>query len=261
MTKPDAGAVSGSTLAEGARRVADNPDVRKALQSVVDLAITGCECERASVTLVRADGKVETAASSDALVEQADQLQYQLNEGPCLRAAEQGGAYLILNTATDPRWPRWGPAVAALGLPSVLSVNLFTDHRVLGALNLYYASRDDFAQDEVDVARVVAAHASVALARLRAEQDLWRAVDSRHLIGQAQGILMERFGLSPEKSFAVLRRHSQQHNIKLYDVAVTLIRTGALPGDDEVPARRAAVRPATTGGDAIQPLPGVAAGQ
>jgi len=235
MTMPDAGAVSDSALAEAARRVADNPDVRKALQSVVDLAIESCGCERASVTLVRADGVVETAASSDSLVEKADELQYRLDEGPCLRAAEQGGAYLIVDTATDPRWPRWGPAVAELGLESVLSLNLFTDHRVLGALNLYYPSRDEFAEDEVEVAKVVAAHASVALARLRAEQDLWRAIDSRHLIGQAQGILMERFGLPPEKAFAVLRRYSQQHNIKLHDIASTLVNTGALPGEHRDP--------------------------
>jgi len=249
MTMPDADAVSDSALAEAARRVADNPDVRKALQSVVELAIASCGCERASVTLVRADGVVETAASSDSLVETADELQYQFGEGPCLRAAEQGGAYLIVETATDPRWPRWGPAVAELGLHSVLSLNLFTDHRVLGALNLYYPSRDDFAEDEVEIARVVAAHASVALARLRAEQDLWRAIDSRHLIGQAQGILMERFGLPPEKAFAVLRRYSQQHNIKLHDIASTLVTTGALPGeaaslDGEAVTSDGAVNPA-----------------
>ena len=76
-----------------------------------------------------------------------------------------------------------------MGLHSVLSIHLFTDHRVLGRLNLYYASVADFSDDEVEAARVVAAHASVALARLRSERDLWRAIDSRHLIGQAQGIL------------------------------------------------------------------------
>jgi len=86
----------------------------------------------------------------------------------------------------------------------------------------------------VEVAKVVAAHASVALAKLRSERDLWRAIDSRHLIGQAQGMLMERFKLSPEKSFSVLRRYSQQHNIKLHEVAGALIRTGRLP-DGAVP--------------------------
>jgi GAF domain-containing protein len=229
----DLTASSESSLAEAARKVADNPEVQEALQSVVDLAVSSCNCLGASVTLVRADGGVETTASSDALVESADDLQYAYDEGPCLRAAEQGGAYLIVNTATDPRWPVWGPAVAQLGLNSVLSIHLFTDHRVLGALNLYYESKADFSDDEVEVAKVVAAHASVALAKLRSERDLWRAIDSRHLIGQAQGMLMERFKLAPEKAFAVLRRYSQQHNIKLHEVARELIRTGSLPGEPD----------------------------
>lgn len=121
----------------------------------------------------------------------------------------------------------------------MLSIYLFTDARVLGALNLYYEDITEFADDEVETAKVVAAHASVALARIRSERDLWRAIDSRHLIGQAQGILMERFRLTPERAFAVLRRHSQQHNIKLHEIASTLVRTGHLPADREPdPAHR-----------------------
>jgi GAF domain-containing protein len=228
---PDTSSMSDSALAEAARKVADNPEIQDALQAIVDLAMTSCNCQGASVTLVRADGGAETSATSSAQIEQADDLQYAFDEGPCLRAAEQGGAYLIVDTANDPRWPHWGPAVAAMGLRSVLSIHLFTDHRVLGALNLYYEAHDDFSDDEIEVAKVVAAHASVALAKVRSERDLWRAIDSRHLIGQAQGMLMERFKLSSEKSFAVLRRYSQQHNIKLHEVAGGLIRTGRLPAE------------------------------
>lgn len=227
--EPDIASASDSGMAEAAREVATNPGVQDALQSVVDLAMASCECFGASVTLVGVTGGAETTATSNELIEQADELQYQFDEGPCLRAAEQGGAYLIVDTAVDPRWPTWGPAVAAMGLRSVLSIHLFTDSRVLGALNLYYEGIEEFADDEVETAKVVAAHASVALARLRSERDLWRAIDSRHLIGQAQGILMERYRLTPEKAFAVLRRHSQQHNIRLHEVAATLVRTGQLP--------------------------------
>jgi GAF domain-containing protein len=226
---PDAVAMSESALAEAARKVADNPEVKLALQAVVDLAMANCGCEGASVTLVGANGGAESTATSSNLIAKADDLQYAYDEGPCLRAAEDGGAFLILDTRTDPRFPVWGPDVANLGLNSVLSIHLFTDHRILGALNLYYEARDDFTPDEVEVAKVVAAHASVALAKLRSERDLWRAIDSRHLIGQAQGILMERFKLGPEKAFSVLRRYSQQHNIKLHEVAGELIRTGKLP--------------------------------
>ena len=226
---PDVVAMSESALAEAARQVADNPEIRVALQAIVDLAMANCGCEGASVTLVSANGGAESTATSDEQVEKADDLQYAYDEGPCLRAAEEGGAYLIVDTRSDPRFPKWGPDVADIGFNSVLSIHLFTDHRILGALNLYYESRDDFSPDEVEVAKVVAAHASVALAKLRSERDLWRAIDSRHLIGQAQGILMERFQLSSEKSFSVLRRYSQQHNIKLHEVAGELIRTGKLP--------------------------------
>jgi len=229
--------MSESALAEAARQVADNPDVRIALQSVVDLAMANCSCEGASVTLVGANGGAESTATSGELVQKADDLQYAYDEGPCLSAAEEGGAYLIPDTRTDPRFPTWGPDVANLGFHSVLSIHLFTDHRILGALNLYYDSHDDFTSDEVEVARVVAAHASVALAKLRSERDLWRAIDSRHLIGQAQGILMERFRLSPENSFSVLRRYSQQHNVKLHEIAAELVRTGNLPAGAVAPAR------------------------
>ena len=227
--------MSESALAEAARKVADNPEVKLALQAVVDLAMANCGCEGASVTLVGANGGAESTATSSNLIEKADDLQYAYDEGPCLRAAEDGGAFLILDTRSDPRFPVWGPDVANLGLNSVLSIHLFTDHRILGALNLYYESHDDFTSDEVEVAKVVAAHASVALAKLRSERDLWRAIDSRHLIGQAQGILMERFKLSPEKAFSVLRRYSQQHNVKLHDVAGELIRTGKLPAGPILP--------------------------
>ena len=227
--EPDLGPVSESELAEAARRVADNPDVQNALQSVVDLAMA-LRCLGASVTLVGVNGGAETTATSIAMIERADNLQYTFDEGPCLRAAETGRR---LSRSSRPRPTHAGPRGArrwrAMGLHSVLSIHLFTDARVLGALNLYYASVADFTDDEVETARMVAAHASVALARLRSERDLWRAIDSRHLIGQAQGILMERFQLSPEKAFAVLRRHSQQYNIKLHAVAAELVRTGRLP--------------------------------
>ncbi len=236
---PDIASMSDSALAEGARKVADNPDVQKALQAVVDLAMTSCSCEGASVTLVRADGGAETTATSSAQIEQADDLQYAYDEGPCLRAAEQGGAYLIVNTASDPRWPTWGPAVAKMGLRSVLSIHLFTDHRVLGALNLYYETHDDFSDDEIEVAKVVAAHASVALAKVRSERDLWRAIDSRHLIGQAQGMLMERFGLTEDQSFALLQRLSSELNRKLRDVAHDIVSTREMPSfaEDGHPVR------------------------
>jgi len=221
--------LSALDFAEHARDLAASSKLESALEVIVDLAITSTGSDFASVTLVHADGAVETVAASDPVVESADALQYTLHEGPCLTAAENNGLYVIADTSADDRWPNWGPGVAALGLRSVLSIHLFTDVQALGALNLYAKDLRTFSRDDADIARVVAAHASVALARFRIEHNLWSAVDARHLIGLAQGILMERYSISSEKAFAVLRRYSQNHNRKLHDIAASLVSTGELP--------------------------------
>jgi GAF domain-containing protein len=223
-------------FAERARQIASHRSPDEAIKQIVRLALDSVDCEYASVTLVHADGTLETVASSHPVVDQADALQYELAEGPCLTAAETNGLFVIPDTATDLRWPTWGPRAAALGLHSILSVHLFTSRDVLGALNLYARPSYQYSVEDIDAAQVVAAHASVSLARSRSEQNLWRAVDSRHLIGQAQGVLMERFVLDADQAFSVLKRYSQQHNIKLHDVAMVLLRTGELPGSSTAQA-------------------------
>ncbi|MDQ2846364.1 MAG: GAF and ANTAR domain-containing protein [Actinomycetota bacterium] len=226
-------------LAERVRYLTVKDDIGGTLRSITELALDSTASDHASITLIESDGTLSTTAATDEVAKQADALQYELHEGPCLTAAENGGHYVIPDTGTDPRWSKWGPAVHdRLGIRSVLSVHLFTADRMLGALNLYDSTARSYTDEEIVACRVVAAHASVALARLRTEQDLWRAVDSRHLIGQAQGILMERFSINPEQSFAVLRRYSQNHNLKLNTVAAQLVSTGSLPGDGEQAAEK-----------------------
>lgn len=240
MTTDSRPRLTALSFAERARKIAAHQLPDEAIAQIVQLALDSVDCDYASVTLVHADGTLETVASSHPVVDQADALQYALTEGPCLTAAETNGLFVIPETATDPRWPNWGPRAAALGLHSVLSVHLFTERDVLGALNLYARPSYRYSEDDIEAAQVVAAHASVGLARSRSEQNLWRAVDARHVIGQAQGVLMERFSLEAEASFAVLRRYSQQHNIKLHEVAVILLRTGLLPGSSLAPQTREA---------------------
>ena len=76
---------------------------------------------------------------------------------------------------------------------------------------------------------------SSVLARAQHEQTLWEAIDSRHQIGQAQGILMERYNLSADQAFAVLRRYSQEQNRKLREVANEVVSTRHLPGAPRLP--------------------------
>ncbi|GAA2018439.1 GAF and ANTAR domain-containing protein [Nakamurella flavida] len=240
MTAPDFSPRSAAAGVELARSLADNPEVTQALHALVEMALAAGICDEASVTLVGKDGSVDSAAVSSPSAGEADALQYELGEGPCLRAAETSGVWVVPDTRSDARFPRWGPAAADSGVGATVSVHLFTERRALGGLNLYRAAAGPISEDDIEAARMVGAHASVTLARLRTERELWRAVDARHLIGQAQGILIERLGLTPERAFAVLKRYSSDHNRKLNDVARDLVNTGQLPGQAR-PAARADV--------------------
>lgn len=201
----------------------------EALRTVIEMAVDSGPCDAASITTVAKDRTMTTIAGSDQRVLQADGLQYELNEGPCLDAVWTNGVFAVSDLLEDGRWPRWAPKAAELGVGASMSLHLFTDTR-LGSLNLYSLHPRSFDAADVETARVIAAHASVVLAYANTTQNLWRAIDARNLIGQAQGMLMARYGLTAPKAFAVLRRYSQQYNIKLTVLAEQLTTTGQLPG-------------------------------
>jgi GAF domain-containing protein len=192
------------------------------------MALSCASCDQASITVLGPGRALETVGAYDDRVTKADRLQYDLREGPCLDAVFTDGVFQVEDLAADSRWPQWTPRATELGLGALLAVHLYTDTS-LGALNLYSERPREYDELDVEVAKVVAAHVSVVLAHTRKTQDLWRAIDTRNLIGQAQGILMERFSLSPDQSFSVLRRYSQNHNRKLHDIAGMLVSTRELP--------------------------------
>ena len=130
---------------------------------------------------------------------------------------------------SDRRWPTWGPRVADMGVHSVLSVQLSTPSEVLGALNLYAERRQAFDGDDVDAALIFTTHAANALGTARLVTGLQTAMESRHLIGVAQGILMHTYDLDLDRSFELLRRYSSTTNTKLREVARHVVTHGCLP--------------------------------
>lgn len=190
-------------------------------------------CDFVGISLRRRRGRLETVAyTSDAAVH-CDALQYELDEGPCVSAVWQEDAYLSQDTSTDERWPRWGARVAAEGVGSVLSIKLATATEQLGALNLYAARRHAFGQEDLDLALIYAAHASNAMNSTQLVRGLETALDRRHLIGVAQGILMNRYSLDLDQAFELLRRCSSHANVKLRDIAATVVNGGDLPRLEE----------------------------
>jgi GAF domain-containing protein len=220
-----------AAFAQISRELLAQKEETMTLQRIAQLAVEAVpSAEYVGISLRVGKDRVETAASTSTLVDRADQLQYDLEEGPCLEAAQAAETYVAHDTRTDGRWPRWGPLVADLGLLSVLSVQLVdNDGGPLGAVNLYAARPHVYTAEDVDYAHVFAHHAAGALETSREVDGLRTALHTRHVIGVAQGMLMQRYGLSMDRAFDVLLRRSQESNTKLRDIANLMVQTGRIP--------------------------------
>jgi GAF domain-containing protein len=179
--------------------------------------------------------RLETVAATDQLVRLADAFQYELDEGPCRDSSWERQTLLVGDLTTDGRWPKWASTVTALGITSVLAAELTGNEiRRIGSINVYWTRHRTFSADDIAFVNIFARHAAIALAQSLDEAGLNMALDSRKLIGQAQGILMERYGLDETRAFEVLRRYSQDHNIKLRDIAEHLLAARQLPTTAEI---------------------------
>jgi hypothetical protein len=217
--------------AEIARQLHAEPTVDLTAQTVVELAVSMIAgCDAAGVSLARSK-VVSTVAASDDLVTRGDRWQYELGEGPCLDAMSAGQEEVeSTDLVRDARWPRWAPIVVReLGVRSMLSYRLFTATSVVGALNLYASRADAFSREDHAEGFILAGQAALALAASEEVENLQIAVARRTTIGQAQGILMERFGLDSSQAFNVLVRLSRDANRKLYAIADDVVRTRTLP--------------------------------
>ncbi|HEY3557225.1 MAG TPA: GAF and ANTAR domain-containing protein [Kribbella sp.] len=221
-----------STFASLAVELHDAGGIEETVDAVVQFALQALDCTYAGVALSARGSRAEIAAVTDPLIGDIFELQINNQDGPLVTAMRDRRPVLIRDTASDDRWPQWAEKVAALGVRSVLDVPLATGPqtgRTVGVLGLYSPEPDAFGPDDEAVAHILARHASVALASARHEAALAQAVDARKLVGQAMGILMERYDIDSDRAFAVLRRYSQDTNTKLRDVAQQLIQTRQLP--------------------------------
>ena len=220
------------SLARAARALASEDNVERTLDKAVELAVELIRgCDAAGVTLVRRGNALESPAHTDEMVARGDALQLELREGPCVDAVWEQQVVISGDLASETRWPNWAAGVVAeTGARSMMCVQLFTSETTLGALNMYAKSPNAFDhQSDRYAAQALAAHVAVALVAAQRIENLYTALDSRTVIGQAEGILMERFDLSPQSAFEVLRRVSSHSNEKLHAVALELVRTRRLP--------------------------------
>jgi GAF domain-containing protein len=242
VTSPDAdgqdAAIVQSAFDELGRFVVGDQSLESVVRTVTELAGRVLPGEPiASVTILRG-GRASTVASSGELALELDQEQYRLGAGPCLSAAATGQPSEIADTRVDQQWPDFSAVAAKAGCDSMLSYPLPVREQVSGALNVY--ARELTTADERTrflLARLTA-HAVVPVsntylyeAAVERAEHLQSALDSRAVIDQAKGILMERFRLTPDAAFHALTRVSMETNTKLRDVALRFVTTGEFRHD------------------------------
>jgi ANTAR domain len=223
-------------FADIAEQLYDADSFDDVLSRIAEAAVsTIAGCRMASVTLVERS-EYRTAASTDPAATAVDQVQYQSCEGPCLDAIDAPMVYA--QSFPDERWPTLASRPTESGVRSALSYRLAaassgTAGSDGGSLNSYGVIPNAFNDTAQEIGFILAGHASVAAravnernAVARLGHDLQQALQSRDVIGQAKGILMERLNITPEDAFDVLRRSSQNLNVKLRDVARGLAETG-----------------------------------
>jgi len=216
-------------LSQLARAMHEEKDLKDTLDALVLAAAdTVPGADEASISAVSRRRAVQTTAATGALSRAVDQAQYETGQGPCLDSLYDQQTLRLSDTCREPRWPAFCARASQLGVRSMLAIQLYVENDNLGALNLHSRQVDAFSDESEQVALMFAAHAAIAVAGAQAQEQMQTAVDSRDLIGQAKGILIERYKISSHEAFRLLVVASQTTNVKLYDVADFLVRTGAL---------------------------------
>jgi transcriptional regulator with GAF, ATPase, and Fis domain len=213
-------------MAELARTVAAPRSVDEVLAEVSAEAknlIPGVDA--AGVLLIGKGGRFQSVGVTSDLPHRLDQLQMKYHEGPCVEAALDD---LIVRTddfRTERRWPMYSAAAAELGVLSALSFKLYTSSQTAGALNLFALQPNAFDAEAETIGAVLAAHGAAAIMASRQTEQLESALSTRDRIGQAKGIIMERYNIDDVAAFDMLRRLSQDSNTKLIEIAERVIET------------------------------------
>lgn len=213
-----------TTLARVAREINAPTDLSSTLQAIVQSAMDSLpDIDHVGISMVHKDGTIETMAGTDQLVWDLDAVQYDLHEGPCYDAIVRAAIVVANELRHDQRWPRYVPQAARRGVRSQIGVRLFIEGTTIGGMNMYSTSGDQIDPDVQHLAELFATHAALALGRARQDEDLQTALGTRKVIGQALGIVMERYQLDEDRAFQFLVRVSSQGNVKLRDIAQEIV--------------------------------------
>lgn len=200
-------------------------DLDAVLRDLADSAVESVpNAAYAGITEAHRDGMVRNAAGTHPVATLLDQIQQQHRQGPCLAAAWENHTVRVDDLARETRWPDYSREVLAqTDVRSVLSFELFTGPKLSGALNFYAVEPNAFTPQGVEIGLIFATHTAIAWQMLLRDAQFRSGLASRDIIGQAKGIIMERFDVDAAHAFDLLKRLSQDTNTPLVEVAGQLV--------------------------------------
>jgi GAF domain-containing protein len=240
--------VHGATVEQAAeRQFAEDEDLRESLAGLSRLAADRLPLEDlltrvatyavqaipgadgAGLTLLEQD-RADTIVATAPFVTEVDDIQYGMDQGPCISAARDGQTVMSGSLGGDPRWPRFGGRVARLGVHSVVSLPLITPDGVVGAMNVYAHGKNVFDDRAAELGQIFATPAAIAVHNAhvlaqtrRLANQLQSALELRGVIDRAVGIVMSRSGITEHEALQRLRSLSQQEHRKLAEVARQIV--------------------------------------
>ena len=201
----------------------DASDLQDTLASVTAAAVDLIRGVDYADVLLIDEGRFDSVAPTAPIVKELDAIQERLDEGPCLQAAVNDSVIRCTDLRNDSRWPRFAAEATKLGIYSMLSFQLYTRHQGTGALNLLGTTARAFPPEAEALGAMLATHAAIALSAANTREQFHSALASRDHIGQAKGIIMERFNVDAVQAFEMLKRLSQESNTPIRDLAERVI--------------------------------------
>lgn len=186
--------------------------------------------DSADVLLISGPDQFESVAATSQLAVDLDGLQQRFGQGPCMDAASGDSVVRAQDLEEDQRWPLFARAALAVGVQSILSFQLYTHSRRRGALNLLGFKPNVFDPEAEAMAAMLATHAAVVLIADDKQRQFQSALASRDMIGQAKGMIIERFDVDAVRAFELLRRVSQNTNTPVAKLAADIVARGSTQG-------------------------------
>ena len=230
-------AVLARTLVELADTLVDDFDVVDLLTLLADRSVEVLDVQAAGIMLAGPDGQLRVMASSSEAMRVLELFEIQAQEGPCLESHRTGQAVVNQDLdAANGRWPRFAAEALRAGFHSAHALPMRLRGSVIGSLNLFRSHVGEMGPADLAVAQAFADVATIAIIQHRAaleaqvlNQQLTHALNSRVMLEQAKGMVAERLNLDMERSFATLRNHARNHNLRLGDVAQSVINGSLAP--------------------------------